>query len=48
MKNKLSHCTCSEENIEEHGCPHAIEIENDNEFTCTCCDFCVKECEMDV
>lgn len=35
---------CSNEASEEHGCPYAEEINDDQEYTCRCCADCVGEC----
>lgn len=41
------HCTCHEEEHEEHTCPFAEEIYGDC-GTCTCCGYCEYQCAMDI
>jgi len=36
------------EKQEQHECPHAVELNNDEEFRCECCDKCAYECYRDV
>ena len=31
-----------------HLCPYKMEINDDHESTCNCCDECTSECAMDV
>ena len=32
----------------EHSCPYQCEINNDDEFVCTCCEYCEEDCRMDI
>jgi hypothetical protein len=41
-------CTCGAEDIEPHPCPYDSDIHDDDETLCTCCDFCLNECAMDI
>ena len=33
---------------DDHPCPYAVEIEDDNETMCNCCSKCEHECAMDI
>ncbi len=38
-------CDCEEnEALPAHNCPFKIELHNDSETLCTCCEACKKEC----
>lgn len=39
-------CTC-EEYHQEHTCPYALEI-NDDESLCNCCPYCEELCADDI
>ncbi len=38
---------CDNHSTEEHTCPYATEINDDNRL-CTCCADCQHECAMDI
>lgn len=40
-------CTC-DEHTDEHPCPYAEDVDDDGEFTCTCCDACTDACAQDI
>jgi len=31
-----------------HTCPYQVDVNNDREFTCNCCNKCEHECAMDI
>lgn len=31
-----------------HTCPYSVDINDDSETLCTCCDDCEHECAMDI
>lgn len=33
---------------DEHTCPYQEEINDDKEYTCTCCKECEEDCAMDI
>lgn len=33
---------------EPHECPYFLEIDNDKDFQCTCCDECTEECARNI
>ncbi len=39
---------CKKEGKEDHDCPYAVEINNDTETMCNCCDTCERECWRDI
>lgn len=39
---------CSNEPTELHACPFRVEINDDRETQCTCCESCTYECAMEV
>lgn len=41
-------CTCDSVPPEEHTCPYQCEINDDEEYTCSCCEFCTQECADDI
>jgi len=40
-------CFC-DDCYDEHTCPFKVEINDDSEFTCTCCSVCEYNCAMEV
>jgi len=40
-------CTCRTEDIDPHTCPFSEEI-NDNYDLCTCCEYCTRQCWLDI
>lgn len=60
IKNKKYRCVLTEKTIptcsrceknpqqEEHYCPFQLEINDDENFLCDCCDECTHECAMDI
>lgn len=40
-------CTC-DERFGEHTCPYQSDVNNDDEFTCTCCPHCEDECTANI
>ena len=34
--------------IEDHTCPYASEINDDNESLCDCCEDCIGNCADDI
>lgn len=45
---ELNKCTCNESGNDEHFCPYQTEINDDPEYTCTCCAYCEYQCLMDI
>jgi hypothetical protein len=41
-------CTCGEDWLNEHTCPYRVEINDDSETECTCCDYCQSVCAEEV
>jgi len=39
---------CGKEATEDHTCPYAEEINDDNETLCNCCEDCTQECVWDI
>ncbi len=39
---------CTHPPAEEHTCPYQVDINDNHEFTCTCCADCAHECAMDI
>ncbi len=33
---------------EDHTCPYQSDVNNDDTFTCTCCEDCTHDCAMDI
>ncbi len=33
---------------EQHQCPYQHDVNNDDEFTCNCCERCTQECGEDI
>jgi hypothetical protein len=57
MENKelvFDRCTCSEYDYEEHTCPYAEDIYNEDELPyeertkCNCCPYCETQCAHDI
>lgn len=49
MKNKQLCPSCKKNPATEpHKCPYRVEINDDEEFTCTCCEDCEYECAQDI
>lgn len=49
MPDNKNGCTCSEmTHADEHPCPYQCDINNDEEFLCTCCMTCEHQCLMDI
>ena len=49
----LEFCTrrgggCKQPKEEEHTCPFAMEIHDDEETKCHCCQECAQECADDI
>lgn len=40
-------CTCLDFDYEEHVCPYAQDVDNE-ERTCTCCPYCTQICIDDI
>lgn len=40
-------CTC-ESCTEEHTCPFEVDVNDDSEYTCTCCDVCQDQCADEI
>lgn len=41
--------TCKKHPAEElHTCPYRVDIDNDPDFQCDCCEDCENECAMDI
>lgn len=47
-KDKEEGCTCGEDWLNDHTCPYKVEINDDNETLCTCCDHCRSVCAEEV
>lgn len=43
-------CDRCQEHMQQspHTCPFAVEIDDDNESLCTCCEECEENCRMDI
>ena len=41
-------CTCDSELHGEHSCPYQCDVNDDDEFECSCCEFCTQECADDI
>lgn len=39
---------CNEYSIEPHTCPFKVEINDDSETLCSCCESCTHECAMEI
>ena len=39
---------CQNETEDPHTCPFAVEINDDEETLCTCCDECTQGCANDI
>jgi hypothetical protein len=49
MPDDLYRCTCDENrDAPLHPCPYQEDVHNNPEPCCTCCDYCVGECAMDI
>ncbi len=46
MPEEVKTCECSGDKPEPHECPYS-EISRD-ETLCTCCEYCEKQCALDV
>lgn len=44
----MDKCKCGKERKEDHTCPFAEEINNDNDSLCNCCKDCIRNCAMDI
>ena len=38
-------CTC-ENCYDPHTCPYQEDVNDDDEYTCTCCPYCTSECVL--
>lgn len=49
-KDETEGCTCERdaEFIEPHTCPFREDVNDDYEYTCTCCPYCTQECAEDI
>lgn len=42
-------CNCDKNDaLEDHECPFKVEIHDDEDTLCNCCEECMYECAMDV
>lgn len=42
-------CTCDQSsNWDEHTCPYKVEINDDSETLCTCCEHCIGVCSDEI
>ena len=39
---------CKNPPQEEHSCPYQADVNNDEEYQCTCCEDCTHECAMEI
>lgn len=39
---------CGNEARELHNCPYQVDINNDLEFLCNCCEDCQHKCIMEI
>ncbi len=46
--NNIRGCSCGDNMSEPHSCPFQCEINNNEDFQCTCCSECQHECLMDI
>ena len=44
----MEHRGCDHEANAPHTCPYRVDIGNDSQTLCTCCDECQRECAMDI
>jgi len=47
MKDKCERCE-SAEDLPLHTCPYAVDIHDDYESKCNCCEACQYQCAMSV
>ena len=40
----MSKCICGNDAEEPHVCPYNVEINDDEETLCNCCDDCKQDC----
>lgn len=45
---KNNGCTCGKDWLNEHPCPYRVEMNDDSETLCTCCDHCEGICAEEV
>lgn len=51
IKGKCGKCkNCKEcaNNKVLHTCPYQSDVNNDDEFMCSCCDNCTDDCAMEI
>jgi hypothetical protein len=47
MREDEPECTC-DEGCGEHPCPYQCDINGNDESYCSCCEFCERQCAMDI
>jgi len=47
-EKKIKCNRCDKEGQAEHPCPYAIEMAEDFDTLCTCCEECETECALEV
>jgi len=40
-------CKCGSDGNDFHTCPFSVDIRDNSEFKCNCCDECTHQCHMD-
>lgn len=41
-------CNSNDISGETHTCPFQVEMNNDYDFECNCCEICIIECTMSI
>ena len=39
---------CDHEQVAPHLCPYQLDVNNDQDYRCRCCDECEQECADDI